>query len=216
MAITLLLADDHRIMRDGLKALLSKAGDMEVIAEAEDGAEAVRKAEELRPDVTVMDLTMPVMSGIEAVRLIVEADPDARILALSMLQEKSCVVESLKAGAKGYLIKNCAGEELLTAIRAVHSGNPYLCNRITDLLIKDYVQPQPGPGGSTASCLSKRELEVLQLIADGKSTKEIAFQLKVSVKTVDVQRSNIMKKLDLHSIAALTKYAVREGLTSLE
>lgn len=217
MSIRVLLADDHKIMRDGLKALLEKAEDIDVIDEAADGSESVRKALEERPDVIVMDLTMPGMSGIEATRRIVEADPDARILALSMLQDRGCVVESLKAGAKGYLIKNCAAEELLIAIRALAAGGSYLCAKITDLVIRDYALANTdNPSSGSSSELSNRELEVLRLIAEGKSTKEIAYMLNVSVKTIDVQRSSIMKKLNLHSIAALTKYAVRNGLSPIE
>lgn len=217
MTIKVLLADDHKIMRDGLKALLEKAEDIEVVAEAADGEEAVLRVFETVPDVIVMDLTMPGMSGIEATRRIVETDSGARVLALSMLQDKSCVVESLKAGAKGYLLKNCAAEELLVAIRTLSEGESYLCTKITELVIQDYSRSASGDPHSLAhSELSKRELEVLQLIADGKSTKEIAFAFNVSIKTIDVQRSNIMKKLNLHSIAALTKYAVREGLTSID
>lgn len=217
MSIKVLLADDHKIMRDGLKALLEKAEDIDVVDEAADGSESVRKALEERPDVIVMDLTMPGMSGIEATRRIVEADPDARILALSMLQDRGCVVESLKAGAKGYLIKNCAAEELLIAIRALAAGGSYLCARITDLVIRDYALANTdNPSSGSSSVLSNRELEVLRLMAEGKSTKEIAYMLNVSVKTIDVQRSSIMKKLNLHSIAALTKYAVRNGLTPIE
>lgn len=221
MSIRVLLADDHKIMREGLKALLARTTEVEVVAEAADGNEALQMALDHRPDVIVMDLTMPGMSGIEATRRIVAADPGARILALSMLQDKSCVVECLKAGARGYLIKNCAAEELLGAIRALAAGESYLCTKITELVIKDYAQILPDDSAGTASpasCpeLSKREREVLQLIAEGKSTKEIAFLAGVSIKTIDVQRNNIMKKLNLFSIAELTKYAVRKGLTSIE
>ena len=218
MSIRVLLVDDHKIMREGLKSLLDKSTDIEVVAQAANGIEALQKAEECRPDVVVMDLTMPEMGGIEATQRIVTANPDIKVLALSMIQDKSCVVESLKAGAKGYLIKDCAGEELLGAIRTLAAGEFYLCSRITELVIRDYTllaAESPSTEQSTTN-LSKREQEVLQLIADGKNTKEIAFMFGVSIKTVDVQRSNIMKKLNLHSIAELTKYAVREGLTSIE
>jgi DNA-binding NarL/FixJ family response regulator len=156
------------------------------------------------------------MGGIEATRSIITTNPDMKILALSMVMDRSCVVESLKAGAKGYLIKNCAAEELLLAIRALSIGESYLCASITELVIRDYTQLTTDDSPTSKEKLSKREQEVLQLIADGKSTKEIAFIHGVSARTVDVQRSTIMKKLDLYSIAKLTKYAVREGLVSIE
>jgi DNA-binding NarL/FixJ family response regulator len=218
MSISVLLADDHKIMRDGLKALLDKAEEIKIIGEAADGAEALKKVIELRPDVVVMDLTMPVMSGIEATRRIVETSPDTKVLALSMLHDRVCVLECLKAGAKGYLVKNCAAEELLIAIRALAAGESYLCSKIAGLVIQGVSRNKSDGSENTSSHaeLSKRELEVLKLIADGMSTKEIAYILNVSVKTINVQRFNIMKKLDLRSIAALIKYAVREGLTSAE
>jgi DNA-binding NarL/FixJ family response regulator len=217
MAINILLADDHTIMREGLKSLLKMAEDMNVIAEASDGREAVQNAREHNPDVIVMDLTMPEMSGIEATEQLVAENSAARILVLSMIKDKECVFQCLRAGAKGYLLKNCAAEELVVAIRTLATGGSYLCSKITDLVLDDIA------GSSSARStfsfpgeLSNRELEVLRLIADGKSTKEIAFMLQVSIKTVDVQRNSIMKKLDLHSIAELTKYAVRKGLTSID
>lgn len=216
MNIRVLLVDDHKIMRDGLKALLAKATDIEVVAEAANGNEALQKALESRPDVIVMDLTMPEMGGIEATRRIVASNPDMKILTLSMVIDKSCVVECLKAGAKGYLVKDCAGEELLGAIRALAAGDSYLCARITELVIRDYAQMAADDPSPSNDKLSKREQEVLQLIADGKNTKEIAFTRGVCIKTIEAQRSNIMKKLDLHSIAELTKYAIRTGLTSIE
>lgn len=216
MSITVLLADDHTIMREGLKSLLDRATDIEVVAQAANGVEALQKVEEYWPDVVVMDLTMPGMGGIEATRRIVAAHPDIKVLALSMIQDESCVVECLKAGARGYLFKDCAGEELISAIRALAAGEFHLCSTITELVIRDYSQLATEGGSPPNQILSKREQEVLQLIADGRNTKEIAFLLGVSVKTIDVQRSNIMKKLNLYSIAELTKYAVREGLTSIE
>lgn len=216
MSITVMLVDDHTIMREGLKSLLDRTPDIEVVAQAANGAEALEKAGEFHPEVVVMDLTMPGMGGIEATQRIVAAHPDVKVLALSMILEKSCVVESLKAGAKGYLIKDCAGEELLGAIRTLAAGESYLCSRITELVIRDYTQLAARESSISDPKLAKREQEVLQLIADGKNTKEIAFMLGVSIKTIDVHRSNIMKKLNLHSIAELTKYAIREGLTSIE
>ena len=216
MSIKVLLADDHMIMREGLKALLDKATDIEVVALAANGVEALHKVGEYLPDVVVMDLTMPEMGGIEATRRIVATYPDIKVLALSMLENRSCVVECLKAGAKGYLIKDCAGEELLGAIRILASEESYLCARITELVIRDYTLLAGDGQFHPKASLSKREQEVLQQIADGKNTKEIAFLFGVSIRTIDVQRSNIMKKLNLHSIAELTKYAVREGLSSIE
>ncbi len=218
MAISVLLADDHIIMREGLKALLDKADDIMVVGEADNGSEALQRTNELHPDVVVMDLTMPVMSGIEATRRIIETKPDTKVLALSMLQDEGCVLECLKAGAKGYLVKSCAAKELLTAIRTLAKGESYLCSKVTGLVIHvasqdkshEFVTQPPH------DILSKRELEVLKLIADGMRTKEIAYVLNLSIKTVEVQRYNIMKKLGLRSVAALTKYAVREGLTSVE
>ncbi|MBM9616890.1 response regulator transcription factor [Desulfobulbus rhabdoformis] len=216
MRITVMLVDDHTIMLEGLKSLLEQAEDIEVIAQATNGGEAVQQAEIHRPQVIVMDLTMPGMGGIEATRRIVTAHPDINVLALSMLKDKSCVVECLKAGAKGYLLKDCAGEELIGAIRALAAGEFHTCSMITELIIRDYIQLDGAGRASARQILSKREQEVLQLIADGKSTKEIAFQFGVSTKTIDVQRNSIMKKLNLFSVAELTKYAVREGLSSIE
>ena len=212
MSIRILLVDDHQIMREGLSALLEKASDIEVVAEASTGTEAVEKALELDVDVVVMDLTLPELSGIEATRKILEAAPDKKILALSMLDEKSCVVESLTAGAKGYLIKNCAARELIEAIRTLAAGESYLCSKVTNFVLEDFSRNTEEEKGD----LTERELEVLSLIAAGHSTKEIAFSLDVSSKTIDVHRGRIMKKLDLHSIAELTKYAVRTGLASLD
>jgi DNA-binding NarL/FixJ family response regulator len=218
MTIRILLVDDHKIMRDGLKALLAGAKDIAVIAEAESGGEGLEKALTLRPDVVVMDLNLPLLSGIEATRRIVSADPEQRILALSMLQDKSCIMESLKAGAKGYLLKNCAAEELLLAIRTLAAGESYLCSQITDLVIQDYTRTVADPPVAAVAhpALSARELQVLQQIAGGKSTKEIAFLLGISIKTIDVHRHNVMNKLKLHSIAGLTKYAIRQGLTPID
>ena len=217
MSIRVLLVEDHQIVREGLRVLLNRTEDIEVVAEAATGAEAVKKALELTPDVVVMDLTLPEISGIEATRRIIAADPDRMVLILSMQQDKDCVMESLKAGAKGYLVKSCAAEELCLAIHSLAAGKAYLCSQITDLVIQSYTDSDSEDETSVAhSILTARELEVLRLITAGQSTKEIAFALNISIKTIDVHRSRIMKKLDLHSVAELTKYAVREGLTPLK
>lgn len=216
MEIRVLLVDDHRIMREGLKALLEHEQNMEVVGEAENGYEAVRLASELKPDVVVMDLNMPKMSGIEAIRRILSADQRTKALALSMALDRVCVIETMKAGANGYLLKDCAAEELVGAIHDVMNGERYLCAKITELVVKDYMDIVFDDAGVIGGRLTRREREVLELIADGKNTKEIAFRFWVSVKTTEVQRSNIMKKLNLFSIAELTKYAVRHGLATLE
>ncbi len=216
MAIRVLLADDHKILREGLKAILDMSGDIEVVDEASNGKDALSKAVKHRPDIVLMDLNMAEMGGIEATRCIVKSVPEAKILILSMLMEGRCVADCLRAGARGYLLKDCASDELLNAIRALMNGDPFLCARITELMIRDYTRNSSADRREFGSVLSAREQEVLQHIADGRNTKEIAFTLGVSVKTVEVQRLNIMKKLNLFSIAELTKYALREGLTSLD
>lgn len=215
MSIRVLLADDHKILRDGLRALLEKTTEIVVVAEAGDGAEAVSKAAETTPDVIVIDLNMPVMSGIEATRLITAADSKVKVIALSMVLDRESVVETLKAGAHGYVLKDCAADELLEAIREVLKGENYLCSRITTLVLKDYFKTSSAPAMLRPSNLTSREQETLQLIAAGKSTKEIAFELGLSIKTIEARRSDIMKKLNLCSIAELTKFAIREGLTSI-
>lgn len=215
MEIRVLLVDDHRIVREGLKLILGREKGIDVVGEAADGREAVATAAKFSPNVVVMDISMPGMNGIEATRQIAAAFPSIRVLILSTRLDRIHVVEALKAGAQGYLVKDCTAEELMTAIRAVHQGKPYFGLNVTELVVNDYMQNIAGEVPAGYKKLSKRELEVLQAIADGKSTKEIAFTFGVSVKTVETQRMNIMKKLNLYSIAELTKYAVREGLTCL-
>lgn len=214
MSIRVLLVDDHKIMREGLKSLLDQEADIEVVAQAANGLEALQQVAKYSPDVVVMDLTMPQMSGLEATRFIYAAHPDIKVLALSMIQDSSCVVECLKAGAKGYLLKDCAGEELLGAIRTVSAGESYLCSKSTELLISEVTHSDKEVPLIDSSGLTRRELEVLKLVADGQCTKEISFLLGISGKTVDVHRSNIMKKLKLNNLVELTKYAINEGITS--
>jgi DNA-binding NarL/FixJ family response regulator len=211
MSIKVLLVDDHKILREGLISLLERSDDIVVVAQAENGVEALLQYQAYKPDVVVMDMTMPVMSGIEATRKLLEESPNARVLAFSMVFDQSCVAECLKAGAKGYLLKDCAGGELITAIRTIHSGKSYLCTAITDLVINELNQKDEP---KSKQLLSSRELEVLKLIADGENTKQIAFLLEVSNKTVETIRINLMKKVGVFSIAELTKYAIREGITT--
>jgi DNA-binding NarL/FixJ family response regulator len=215
MSIMVLLVDDHRIVRQGLRALLEKEGDIEVSGEASNGRDAVQLAGEMSPDVIVLDIAMPDMNGIDAARRIIADNPASRILVLSMLGDKRFVVEMFSAGVKGYLLKDCAADELVRAIRTIHEGETYLSSQIAGLVIRDFIKMIPEASPETSPLLSTREREVLQLLAEGKNAKEIAFILSVSSKTIDTFRQNIMKKLELNTIAELTKYAIREGLTSL-
>jgi DNA-binding NarL/FixJ family response regulator len=216
MNTKIMLVDDHSIMREGLKALLGRIPDIEVVAEASTGRECLQKADEFSPDVIVMDLNMPEMDGIEATRTLLGDYPHIKVLVLSMLLDKSHVIDTLKAGARGFISKECVFEELVEAIRAVSAGKSYLGSKITDLVIEDYAQGPPEDASSRSGMLTQREREVLRHIADGVNTKEIALTLGVSVKTIEIHRMNIMKKLNLHSIAELTKYAIREGLTAID
>lgn len=216
MGIRIILADDHKIVREGIKALIEKKPGFEVIAEADNGRTTIQLTKELSPDAVIMDIAMPDMNGIEATREIIEKVPDVKIIALSMHSDIRFVVEMLKAGASGYLLKDCASEQLVNCIRAVTKNRTYLSPDIADSIIKDYSRLLSKENLSVFSLLTNREREALQLLAEGKTTKEIANRLKISAKTVETYRQNIMNKLDIHSIAELTKYAIREGLTSLE
>jgi DNA-binding NarL/FixJ family response regulator len=216
MSTRILIADDHRIMREGLRALLGDHASITVVGEAEDGRKAVELAARLRPDIVIMDLTMPGLNGIEATRQIVAANPQIRVVALSIHADRRFVQQMFEAGASGYLLKEGAFEELARAIQTVAEGRAFVSPGIAGILIEDLVRHTASrgtPGGSPA--LSGREKEVLQLLAEGKSTKEIAAILRVGAKTVETHRRQIMLKLQLDSVAELTKYAIREGLTSL-
>ncbi len=215
MALRVLLVDDHEIMRQGLRLLLEKNSDMEVVGEANDGLKAIELAKELKPDVVVMDVNMPGVDGADATRQIVSSQPNIRIVALSMHSKKGFVIEMLKAGASGYVLKENAFSELVNAITTVMGNEIYLSSKITRIVVDDYVQDRIG-GDSSKKMLTDRESEVLKLVGDGKSSKEIALQLDLSVKTIDACRRRIMSKLDIDSVAELVKYAIREGLTSLE
>jgi DNA-binding NarL/FixJ family response regulator len=214
--IRILLADDHKIIRDGLKTLIEKEAGMEVIAEAENGRKTVRLAQKLHPNVVIMDVTMPDMNGIDATRKIMEETPGVRVIGLSMHSDRRYVLGMLEAGACGYLLKDCAFEELATAIRNVAEGNTYLSPRIAEVVVQGYLDKTPGSSHGSGAVLTPREREVLQLLAEGMAAKEIASHLNVSVKTVETHRRNMMEKLNMRGIAELTKYAVREGLVSIE
>jgi len=213
--ISILLADDHGILRSGLKNLFDQQKDMRIVGEADDGRKAVELAKQFAPSVVVMDITMPELNGVEATRQIMSERPDAKVIALSAHSDRRYVVEALKAGAVGYLPKAAPFEELATAIRAVVAGKIYLSPRVANVVIEDYVRGGSPEQSSAFTTLSPREREVLQLIAEGLATKEVARHLHVSVKTIETHRARTMEKLKLDSVAELTKYAIREGITSL-
>jgi len=214
--IKIVLADDHKIMRKGLRALIDSHSGLTVVEEAHNGRIAVELARKLLPDVVIMDVAMPDLNGIEATRRIIAELSHTKVIALSMHFDKEFVIAMLKVGAMGYLLKDCAVEELICAIRAVMNNKIYLSRTISDIVIDDYMRSLSKDEVSILSTLTGREREVLQLIAEGKTTKEIASCLHVSINTIDTHRRQVMEKLDMHSIAELTKYAIRKGLTPLE
>ncbi|MCC7490906.1 MAG: response regulator transcription factor [Fimbriimonadaceae bacterium] len=215
MAIRVLLADDHQLLREGIRGLLAQAGDMQVVGEAEDGREAQRLARELRPDVVVIDITMPNLNGTEATRQILEASPQTKVVALSMHSDRRSVAGMLQAGAAAYVLKSGAFRDLVLAIQAVHGGQMYLSPRVAGTVVNDYLK-HLAPAADSSPSLSPREREVVQLIAEGLTTKDIAERLFLSEKTIQTHRQNVMNKLGLHTATALTKYAVLEGLTPPE
>jgi DNA-binding NarL/FixJ family response regulator len=204
----ILLADDHSVVRSGFRMLLSAQPDMEVVGEASNGREAVEAAFQLQPDVIVMDVTMPELNGIEATRRVGQEVPKARVLALSMHKDAVYVREILRAGARGYLLKDSGETDLIAAIRAVAKGEGYLSPAISDAVLSDYRKHVTNP----LDLLSSREREVLQLIAEGKTNKDIANSLNLSVYTVEAHRGRIMEKLNLHNTGELVRFAVRNGL----
>jgi len=216
MSIKILLADDHKITREGLRSLVEKEEDMEVIAEAEEGRTAVKLVREVKPDVVIMDVSMPDLNGMEATRQIVNEFENIKIIALSMHSDGMFVSEMLKSGASGYLLKDCAFEELSRAIRSVVDGKMYLSPSISNVVVDDYLHRLSKSESPEADILTVREREVLQLMAEGETTKQMALKLHISVKTIETHRRQIMNKLDVYSIAELTKYAIRKGLTTLD
>lgn len=216
MTISVLLADDHQLFRDGLRALLQKSAGFAVVGEAADGLEALRLTAELRPDVVLLDITMPGLNGVEATRRIGHDAPQTRILIVSMHADRRFVAETLRAGAHGYLLKDSAFPEVVRAVRSIMQGHVFLSPAITDVVAQEFAVGVQPPLNSVFQLLSPREREVLQLLAEGRATKEIAGKLSVSAKTIETHRRQIMDKVGLHSVAELTKYAIREGLTPLE
>lgn len=216
MSIKVLLVDDHAIIREGLRSLLEKQPEIEVIADTDDGRKAIELVRELSPNIVIMDISMPGLNGIEATRQITAEFPDVKVIALSIHSKRRFVADMLSAGATGYILKECLFDELVQAIKAVAAGGRYLSPRITDVVVSDYVKRLSATTESPFEALNAREREVLQLVAEGKSTKQIALDLHVSTKTIEANRRQIMEKLNIHSVAELTKYAVREGLTTLE
>jgi len=215
MEIRILVADKHGIVREAVCSLLRNESGMDVVGEAEDGRTAVQLARELCPDVVIMETSMPNLNGIEAARQIVHELPDVKVVALSSHSDKRSVCEMLKAGASAYLPKRCAFQELVSAIQNVVAGRTYLSSLISRIVVEEYLHRAAEQGQSAYSVLTDREREVLQLIAEGKSTKVIARELFVSPKTIEWHRSQLMKKLSIDSVAKLVKYAISEGLTSI-
>jgi two-component system response regulator NreC len=214
--IRVVLADDHRMMREGIRALLERQKDIEVVGEAADGREAVRLATQLSPDLVVMDVSMPLLNGIEATRQIRRDCPKVSILILTVHESEEYVAQLLAAGADGYIIKRAAGDELISAIRAVNQGEAFLYPSVARVVIEDYVRRlKEGEGLGVQDVLTDREREVLQLIAEGYTNREIADLLHVSIKTVQNHRSKIMNKLDLHDRGELIKYAIQQGIIHL-
>ena len=217
MSITVFLADDHAVVRDGLRFLLEAQHDITVVGDAANGRDAVRQVAQLCPDVVIVDIAMPDLNGIEATRQIRETHPSAQVIILSMHSTTEHVFRALQAGARGYLLKESAGVEVISAVRAVHAGRRYLSEKLSDQVIDDYVrQRDAAEAESPLARLSPREREVLQLVVEGKSSAEIAGILFLSPTTIETYRSRLMQKLGISDLPGLVKFAIQHGLTPLE
>ncbi|MEW5827705.1 MAG: response regulator transcription factor [Chloroflexota bacterium] len=214
MTISVFLADDHRVLRDGLRFLLESQGDIKVVGEAENGKAAVEKALDTAPDVVVMDIAMPELNGIEATRMIRDLLPEARVIILSVHSDSEHIFRALQAGAQGYLLKESAGAEVISAVRAVLLGHRYLSARIRNTMVQAYIEKRQAQ--SPLEMLSLREREVLQLTVEGHSSAAIAAKLDLSPKTVETYRSRLMEKLDVHDLPELVRFAIKHGLTPLD
>jgi DNA-binding NarL/FixJ family response regulator len=210
--LRILIADDHEVARRGIRALLESHPGWEVCGEASDGREAVSCASRLKPDLVLLDIAMPSLNGLDATRQILAAAPDTRVLILTMHDTEQVVREVLAAGARGFLLKSDAGRDLVAAVEALHYRRTFFTTRVAQLVLEGYLHPGSDCEPSSRSVLTPREREVIQLLAEGKSTKEVATTLNLSVKTAETHRTNLMRKLDLHSVVDLTLYAVRNGI----
>jgi len=215
MPIKIIIADDHRLFREGLVNLLSDSKDIEILAQAENGADVIVKAKELNPDVIIMDIGMPVLNGVEATGRLLKELPGIKVIALSMHSDKQYIKGMLEAGASGYLFKNCAYDELIEAIHTVNVGKKYLSDKITEIMIQDYLGKEESIP-ETDSELTERESEILKLIAEGVSTSEISELLFVSVKTIGTHKQHLLEKLNLKTSTDLVKYAIKKGIISLD
>ena len=216
-SVRILVVDDHTIVRQGLKALLEAQPDFQVVGEADNGREAVKKAQELSPEVVIMDIAMPILNGLEATRQIKRVLPETKVIALTMYNDEEYVFQILKSGASGYLIKETAVNELITAIRSIRMGNPFFSPAISRKIMESYLREdaEKKPKGESDK-LTNREKEVLQLIAEGYTNNEIGNLMNISVKTVETHRAHIMSKLDIHDVAGLIKYAIKKGLVVID
>jgi DNA-binding NarL/FixJ family response regulator len=217
MSITVLLADDHTLVRQGLRALLESHKDFEVVGEVADGREAVREAARLKPDIVIMDIAMPTLNGIEATQQILHESTTTKVIVLSMHATSEFIFRSFKAGAQGYLVKESAGAEVVDAVRAVCNGRRYMSEKITEKVLEDYLyQREMLDSERPFSRLSEREMQILQLVVEGKSSGEIGVQLFLSPKTVETYRSRLMQKLGINDLPGLVKFAIQHGLTAID
>lgn len=214
MSIRILIADDHQLFREGIANLLSASPKIEIVAQAKNGQEAIEKAKNLEPDIVIMDLSMPVINGVDATLILHKELPEIRVLVLSMHCDKHYIKEALEAGAYGYLCKDCTYDQLIEGINTVYQGEKYLSNKITEVLIRDYLSKEEKVRDNSPE-LSERESEILKLKAEGKSTREISDMLFISVKTVGTHKQHILEKLNLKSTADLIKYAIKKGIVGL-
>ncbi len=214
MSARILLVDDHQVLREGLRALLEKQEGMAVVGEAGDGRKALQLVRDLQPDIVIMDVNMPGLDGIDATRLIAHEHPNTRVLVLSMYLRKTFVSEMFKSGASGYILKEDTFSEIAKAIRMVTAGERYVCSKVANLLVDEYLDR--GTPASADDSLTERETALIRMLADGKTTKEVALAMNASVKTIDACRRQIMRKMNFTSVAELVKYAIREGLTEID